>query len=153
MPRLLLGGILATIGLAFVAALVLRGSVWRSSIVLLAPGAVAIAPVLVLAGYLLLQNQELEPYRGRELAARVAICAAIYTVLWGMVWGLKRWIFPADAALENWNTVFLLAVPLAMGTAAAWGTLDLEPGSGFFHYCLYLGVCVLLRLTMGLAAL
>ncbi len=152
-PPLLLGGILATIALAFVLAVVLRSSAWHSSIAILALGAAAIAPALVLAGYLLLQNQELEPYTGRELAARVAICAAIYTVLWGVTWGLKSWVFPADAALENWNTVFLLAAPLAIGTTAAWGTLDLDPGSGFFHYCLYLIVCILLRLTLGLAVL
>jgi hypothetical protein len=152
-PPVLLGGILATIGLAFVVAMVLRGSAWRSSIAVLAPGAAAIAPALVLAGYLLLQDQELEPYRNRELVVRVAICATIYVVLWGVVWGLKSWIFPADAGVENWNTMFVLAAPLAIGTMVAWGTLDLDPGSGFFHYCLYLGVCILLRLTMGLSPL
>jgi len=149
----LVGGIVATVFLVFAAALLLRGSDWKSSGVLLTFCAAVLAPPLVLAGYTVLRNQELEPYRGSELVARVAICAAVYVVLWGILWGLKHGVLQADSSLESWNTLFLLIPPMVVGSVTAWATLDLDVGSGFFHYCLYLGVCVLLRLTIGLTAL
>jgi predicted Zn finger-like uncharacterized protein len=137
--------------LAFIVAALLRGSDWKSSAVLLGLGAVVMAPPLALAGYALLRQEELEPHRGVELICRVAICAAAYVILWAVLWGLKSWLI--DDGLESWNTLFLLVGPLAVGSVTAWATLDLDLGSGLFHYCLYLGVCVLLRLTMGLLAL
>jgi hypothetical protein len=149
----MVAGVSLAVALAFAVAFGLRGSAWKSSGVLLGLGALVLAPPLVLAGYTLLRNQELEPYQGTDLAARVAVCAAVYAALWAVLWGLIHWLLPADTALESWSTLFLLVPPLAVGSIAAWGTLDLDLGSGFFHYCLYLGVCVLLRLTMGLAAL
>jgi hypothetical protein len=149
----LAAGVVLTVVLVIALAFILRGSNAKSSSLLLGCGAVVLAPLLVLAGYTILRNQELEPYQGAALAARVAVCATVYAVLWGVLWGLKHWLLAGDEALESWSTLYLLVPPLTIGSAAAWATLDLDLGSGFFHYCLYLGACVLLRLTMGLAAL
>lgn len=146
-------GVAAAVLVSFGIALALRGTSWKSSPWLLALGALLVAPPAVLGGYTFLRNQDLEPYRGRELAARAGICAAVYVVLWAIIWGLQVWFVPADSTLEGWSILFLLAPTMALGTVASWAALDLDPGSGFFHCCLYLGVCVLLRITMGLPAL
>jgi predicted Zn finger-like uncharacterized protein len=146
-------GIVMAVVLVFAIAFALRSSDWKSSALVLALGAVVLAPPLVLGGYTFLRNEELEPYQGVEMAARAAICAGVYVVLWGVLWALKHWFLPGDTPLESWSTLFLLGPPLAIGTATAVLSLDLDAGNGFFHYCLYLGVCVLLRLAMGLSAL
>jgi hypothetical protein len=108
---------------------------------------------LVVGGYSFLRNQELEPYQGSELLVRVAICAAVYAGLWGAIWALQHFLVGDSAAMEAWHWVALAAPPLVIGSLTAFGTLDLDVGSGFFHYALYLGVCVLLRLAMKLSAL
>ncbi len=138
--------------LAFVVAFVLRGSDLKSSVVILGVGALILAPPLCVAAYTFLRNQELEPYRGMALGARVAICSIVYAALWGAVWAIKHFMLK-DASPEIWQYFLLLAPPMAVGALTALATLDLDFGSGFFHYCMYLGVCVLLRVTMGLPAL
>ena len=55
-------------------ALWLGGSVLRASFVLRTAGLIAITPILVLAAYTFLRDDELEPYRGLALAIRTAIC-------------------------------------------------------------------------------
>ena len=77
----------------------------------------------------------------------------IWFLLWGLLWALKSLFLPTGSPLESWSAIFLLTPALAIGSVTAWASLDLDPSSGFFHYCLYLGVCVLLRLAMGLPAL
>ncbi len=47
-----------------------------------ASGLLVISPVLVLAAYTFLRDDELEPYRGRELYIRITTCAAVYLILW-----------------------------------------------------------------------
>ncbi|HZZ28324.1 MAG TPA: hypothetical protein VFE46_10020 [Pirellulales bacterium] len=146
-------GIVVAIVLSIAVAFVLRGSEFKSSGLLLALGALLLAPPLVWGGYTFLRDQELEPYGGRELVVRGAICACVYAILWALLWGLKNWFVPGGESLESWNILFLVCPPLAIGTATAVLSLDLDAGNGFFHYCLYFGVCVLLRLIMGLSAL
>ena len=148
-----LGGIAAATVLPFAVAWLLRGVTWKSSGFVLGFSAIGLAPPCVLAGYSILRNPELEPNRDSELAVRVMICAAVYAVLWAVLWGLKSWLLAGESITEGWSVLLLLAPTMTIGTFTAWGTLELDPGSGFFHYCLYLGVCVLLRLTLGLAPL
>jgi hypothetical protein len=138
--------------LAFVVAFLLRGSDLNSSPLILGLGALILAPPLVIAAYTFLRNQELEPYRGAALGIRVAICSVVYAALWGAVWAMKHFVFK-DSSPEIWQYFILLAPPVAVGALTALATLDLDFGSGFFHYCMYLGICVLLRATMGLHAL
>src|SRR5215813_3272097 len=68
----LVGGIVAAVIAAFIIALLLRGSDWKSASIFLAFCAAVLAPPLIWAGYQLLRNQELDAYHGRELTTRLA---------------------------------------------------------------------------------
>jgi cation transport ATPase len=116
--------------------------------IVLGAGAVLLAPPLVIGGYSFLRNQELEPYRGTSLIIRTAICSAVYAAFW-----LAHYFVPDGMKQEMWNWLFLGIPPLLVCSLTALGAFDLDFGSAFFHYTLYLVVCVLLRLTMGLHAL
>ena len=115
---------------------------------ILAIGAVLLAPPLVVGGYSFLRNQELEAYTGRSLFIRAGICSAVYAGLW-----LAHAFLPAALTSEMFNWLYLGIPPLVIGSVTALSTLDLDFTSGFFHYVLYVLVCVLLRLTMGLPPL
>lgn len=112
----------------------------------LALGAVIVAPPLVLAGYSFLREDELEPYRGAALWIRTLVCSAVYAGLWG------AYAFLSAKGYLNGAQSWLFAGPpiIAVGAGAGYATLDLEFGSAVFHYGLYLGVTIVLRLVMGL---
>jgi hypothetical protein len=121
--------------------------------IVLAIGAVVLAPPLVLGAYSFLRNQELEPYSGKELFIRAAICSAAYAGLWGAIWGLKVAFAMQSQSLTAINFAMLAAPPIVIGSLVALGTLDLDFGSGFMHYSCYLLVTVLLRLIMKMPLL
>jgi cation transport ATPase len=109
-------------------------------------GLLIVSPLTAFAGYSFLRNEELEPYRGTTLYVRTLICGAAYVILWGVFMYAFHKFAPAD--ILNWG---VLVVPfLVAGTAAAWVTLDLEPGNAFCHYAFYLFVTVLLRWIAGM---
>jgi hypothetical protein len=145
-------GIAAAVVVAFAVAFVLKKSELSTSPIFLGVCGTVLAPPLVLGGYTFLRNQELEPYRGKELFLRAAICSAAYALMWGAMWGLKHFLV-GEGGSEILSMAIVAAPPAIIGSLAALGTLDLDFGSGFFHYVLYLGTCVLLRLTMGLKPL
>jgi hypothetical protein len=109
-------------------------------------GALLLAPALVLAGYSFLRDDELEPYRGRALWMRAALCSLAYAALWGV------YAFLGDKGYLAGPQVWLFVGPpfFVVGGAAAYAALDLEFGSAVLHYAFYLGVTILLRLVMGL---
>jgi hypothetical protein len=111
-----------------------------------AVGLLLISPVLVAAAYMMLCDEELDPYHGRELAIRSAACAAAYVVLW---WGF---VFVRDAVGPQELYLWLvISVPFfVLGSLTAWVSLDIEPGNGFFHYTFYLLVTSLLGWVGGL---
>jgi hypothetical protein len=119
-------------------------------LIILSAGAIVLAPPLALAGYSFLRNTELEPYRGRALAGRTAICSAVYAASWGAYWLLYP-IFWGDAPVEALNVVPFAVGFLLLGAGTAYVCYDLDFGSGFFHYALYLLVTILMRMAMGLA--
>jgi len=51
---------------------------------------------------------------------------------------------------ELWTWVFIGPPFLIAGALVALACLDLEFGDGFFHYCFYLLVTMLLRWTAGM---
>ena len=57
-------------------------------------GLLLVSPVLVVAAYTFLRDDELEPYRGLPLLIRSAACAAAYAVLWARA-GLRSGRYPA----------------------------------------------------------
>lgn len=126
-----------------------QGPTIRSTMpsLLLGVGALALALPLVLAGYSFLRNDEMEPYRGRELLVRAAICAFVYALLWGAYWLLGQF-----GVLQQSPTFWVFVGPLffVIGGAAAFFALDLEFGAAVMHYAFYLGITVVLRVIMGL---
>lgn len=114
--------------------------------VILALGAIVMAPPLVLGGYSFLRDQELEPHRGTAMMIRVAICSAVYVLLWG----LYDWIpDQLELEIEPLHLTFLLPIMVAIGGFAAFASLDLDFGSGAMHYGLYLLVTLLLCFIAG----
>jgi len=145
---LLVAGFIAGSLLALVVALVLRNL--EDKTVLLAMGAVVVAPPLCWGGYLMLRDdEELEPFRGAGLWIRVAVCSLLYAGLWGAFDYAWFYLFHDEPA-EIWNVALLAPVFLALGGGAAMACFDFEFGNGFFHYSLYVLVTILLRLVMGL---
>jgi hypothetical protein len=135
-------------------ALVLRGQdkpTW-----LLALGAIILGPLLAWAGYTFLRDDELEGYAGANLALRATACGLVYALLWGVYLFIgNQWFGDTSftKGLEIWQ-MLVLAVPIgAMGTMAGYVSLDLDPGSSFFHWAMYFAVTVILRLVIGLAAI
>ncbi len=118
---------------------------------ILALGALLLAPPLALGGYAFLRDAELEPHRGTKLYLRVGICAVLYAGIWGGLWLLHIYVFrEADFTLPQ--MAIIVPIMLLAGGGAAYTTLDLEYLSGVLHFSLYLVVSVALRLLMGLSA-
>ena len=130
--------------LAFAAAWLLRKPLTQQ-VGFRAIGLLLISLPLTIGGYWFLRNDELEPYRGRALWLRAAICALVYAALWG-----GYLLLPADAATAAWSWIYLGPPFFVIGAAVAYATLDLEVENAFFHYCFYVLVTMLLGYTAGL---
>jgi hypothetical protein len=110
-------------------------------------GLMLLSPPLVIGGYSILRNDELEPYRGRSLYLRVGIVSLVYVVLWAVFGQMEARGFPS----EIWQ--WLVAAPplFVVGALAAFACLDLDFGSGFFLYSFYVLLTVGLRWLAGMA--
>ena len=144
---------LAAAGIACVAVAIFAGALLGGIIGLFnnhhfftTAGLALVSPLLALAGYSFLYDDELEPYKSKSLFIRSAICGLSYTLLWGV------FAYVSDIVLtgEVWNWVFIAPPFLAAGTMVAVTAFDLEFGNGFFHYSFYLLVIILLRWTAGM---
>ncbi len=120
-------------------------------VLLLVVGALALAPPLAWAGYTFLRDDELEPFRGKELWLRVVICSAVYASLWGLIALIAGYVLGGDQ-LEVIHMVFIAPVMIGIGAFAAFASLDFEFGVAAIHCSLYLLVTVVLRLILGLSA-
>ncbi len=114
---------------------------------LLAVGAIAFAPPLVYAGYQVLRDAEKGAYEGKPLRIRVAICCAVYALLW-----VGFWYVPPEWRTDMWSWIYMAPPLLFVGTFTAYCCFDLDPSSSFFHYCFYLAATILLRVVIGLPA-
>lgn len=119
---------------------------------LLAFGAVLLAPGLAWAGYTFLRDDELEPHRGAGLWIRIGTCALVYAILWGLVVLVRMYVFEGDE-FEIVHMVVIVPIMVAIGSFAAYASLDLEFGTAAIHYGMYLAVTVILRLIMSLPAI
>lgn len=115
----------------------LQQHVWLRAIALL-----LVSPAIAVGGYSFLRDDELEPHRGVWLWLRASICAAAYLALWGIYFVLL------PEMTETWHWMFVGPPFFLIGAGVALATFDLDYGSGFFHYSLY----VLVTLTLGYAA-
>jgi hypothetical protein len=123
-----------------------RRGVFQSPIAI-SIGLLLVSPPLVVAGYSILRNDELEPYHGAALYVRAGICALAYMVLWGVFAYLA-----ANGIITNEIPIWLVfGLPLmAAGGGIAQATLDLDFTNGVLHYAFYLLLTVLLHRAAGL---
>jgi hypothetical protein len=115
---------------------------WASAVSLF-----VVSPPLVVAAYAIVRNDELEPYRGKSLCFRAAVCAGGYVVLWGLFsWLAAHGVITGDV----WVWVFVGPSFLAVGGLVAMATLDLAFGDALFHYGFYILATVILRWAAGM---
>ena len=117
----------------------------------LALGSILVAFPVARTGYAFLRDDELDPYRGKELWIRVSIVSLLYAATWAAL----TWLPPLAGfeTLGLMSATLVVGLLLAFGTAVAYFALDLETGPAFFHYAYYLGVTIGLRLIMALPPL
>ena len=142
----IVGSTLLTLALAFM----MRLAPDESKPLIAAVGLVIIGPPLAFAGYTFLRDDELEPYRGRALYLRAALCGLAYALLWGLYWPLPTYGIITG---EIWQWLFVIPVFVGLGAGVAFATLDLDFGSAAMHYCFFLFVTVLLRFAIGMPPL
>jgi hypothetical protein len=112
--------------------------------------AFALGPPLAAAAYSFLRNDELEPYRGKELGMRVLACGAVYGVLW-VIYAMLPWALDIKQ-FEVFQLLYVVPPFVALGAFAALASLELDFMTGVIHYGLYLIVTVLLRVVAGMSA-
>lgn len=141
------GAVLAAIFLAI--GLRISGGVPIAARVL---GVILIAPPLVWAGYTFAREQELEPYRGRELWIRVGICSAIFAGLWLIYTFLPGYLFEYERPSEMPYLIagVTLATMTVLGALASMATFELEFGAGLIHSALYFVGTLALAVIAGL---
>ncbi|TWU58280.1 hypothetical protein [Rubripirellula reticaptiva] len=140
------GAILAAIGIAI--GLRVTGGV---SVVILAIGALAVAPPLVWAGYTFVRDSELAPYVGAELRNRVLIGSVLFSALWLLYAFVPAYVAdfesPSDMSFMWFGIIF--SAMLIIGALISVGTFELEFASGLAHVGLYLIATLLLALLSG----
>ncbi|HWA97064.1 MAG TPA: hypothetical protein VG713_01165 [Pirellulales bacterium] len=102
-----------------------------------------ISPPIVVAGYAILREEELEPFRGRSLLVRAFICAAVYALLWGV------YHYVPPTATRSSYAYLLVAPPFFLvGAGVALACFDFDYATGLLHYAFY----VLLTFALGFLA-
>src|SRR5262245_17631358 len=117
-------------------------------------GSILLGPPLAFAGYTFMRDDELEPYRGKEVLLRSLACGLAFAAIWGAYWLIFAYWFnfkPLPSGEPNWTAVGI-AVPImvAIGSFAAQASFELELMMGSLLYALYLISTVLLRFIMGM---
>ena len=110
-----------------------------------AAGLLVISPLLAVAAYEMLRDDEFEPFRGRSLYLRSAACGWVYALLWGVFAILS----PNIVTGEVWNWFFILPF-IGVGALVPMGAFDFEYGDGIYHCGSYLVATLLLRWVAGM---
>ncbi len=139
---LVVGSILGVIAVAWMAAGLIGGNA-----VVRGLGLLLVSPPLALAAYTFLRNDELEPYRGTALCIRAAICGTVYAILWG---AFAFWGQPMVTTGEIWMWLVVAPPLFVVGASTAMASLDMDFGSGFFHYACYVLATILLAWIAGM---
>jgi hypothetical protein len=125
--------------------------------IILAVGAALLGPPLAYAGYSFLRDDEQGAFVGKDVLLRALACGLVYALAWGVYWWVGIQVFDSDAyaagTLELFQVGILAAIAIGIGTFTAFVSFDLDPITSFFHFALFFGVTVLLRVTMGLTLL
>lgn len=146
-PVPLAAGIAGTLA-AFVAAYFLRGPL-AEQIVLRGGLLFMISPLIVVAGYSFLRNDELEPFRGLALWVRAASASALFVGIWaGYYFGIGY--IPADVATASYSWLYLWTPLVLVGGVVAWVAMELDYTNGVLLYAFYLFVTLALGGAAGL---
>lgn len=118
---------------------------------LLALGAIAIAPPIVMLGYTFFRDDELEGYSGKEYLARTAICSVVFAFTWLLYYLLAPYLNDSKSLAEVPSSIMAVMMigMLAIGTGASLATLELETGQSVLQYMSYFAVCFFLCMIMG----
>lgn len=153
LSRVMIIGIVASVLLVIVAALVLRGMYPKGTVPMpiLIAGAILLAPPLSFAAYTFLRNDELAPFSRQELALRLIAPSVVYPLLWGLYWFVPAYL---DIDLSNTGLAlaFVIPVVVVIGAVCAQASLELEFGAAALHYTVYLASTLVLRLLLGVNA-
>ena len=144
---LVAGGVGLSILIVVGAAIAVRVSGVPLSSPLLILGSLVLAPALALAGYAALRDNELEPFRGKELMIRMLPSTLVSPLLWILYFSV-----PGYLGLDQTGIVylaFMIPFTLAIGGFASHCALELDYASSAMHYGLYLAVTVALCLVMN----
>jgi hypothetical protein len=153
---LVLAAVIGVVLVMLLVAILLRGTESRNSWLVLGTGAAILGPLLAWASYTFLRDDELEGYTGVNLGLRALGTGLVYALLWGVFVFLGSLWFGSDAftkGLEIWQMLVLFVPVAAVGTVTAYGAFELDPGSAFFSWAMYLAVTILLRIVIDLPAI
>ncbi len=112
--------------------------------------AFAIAPPICFAGYLMLRDQDLGGFVGKELWVRILICSSVYALLW-IAMPIGKYAFSDSYETGSW--IFALVIMAGGGGAVAMLCYDIDFLMGVVHYGLYLGLCLVGRMIAGIGFL
>lgn len=146
----------AVVLLALLAAFLLRGRLPTDTIpavAVMVGGAALLAPFIARGGYMVLRDDELEPYRGMPLMLRSLACGLVFALAW-VLFGfiLTRFTTPEDLSrgVEFWVFIAPLVVMFLVGMGAGLVTLDLTPANATLLFALFFLATATLRMVMGL---
>jgi hypothetical protein len=106
-----------------------------------------VAVSLAYAGYIVFRDNDLEPFRGKNLWMRVGVCALLFAGTWGIV-ALVNTLGMNGEGFSMPVMMILLAVIVAIGGGISYICFDLEYLNGAMHYGMFLVVSILLRLIV-----
>ena len=144
--------VIGSVVLVAVIAVILRSEEGDAPLPILALGALALAPPLVVGGYSFLRDDEFEPFSGKELWARAAICGVVYAGLWAVFAFVVKGYMLEGIELELFHLVVIVPIMIGVGAFACTLAMEFEFTNGLVHYGLYLLITVVLRLIMNLPA-
>ena len=119
-------------------------------IYLLAIGAALMATPVAFVGYAFLRNQEAPPFVRNDLWGRLGICTAVYAALW-LIMPMMGYAFPGSN--NNLGSIIGVVAMIAGGGAVGMLALDFDYLFGILHYGMYLGLCLIGRILLGLEIL
>lgn len=111
-------------------------------------GLLLVSPLLVVAAYWFLRNEDLEAYQGVSLYIRAAVCGTVYAAIWGAYSYVAGMVLSPEP--ELWQWFFMVPPLLAIGGAVPLVSLDLNYENGFFHYVFYVLITVVLGWIAGM---
>lgn len=118
--------------------------------IFLTVGAIILGPPLAYAGYTFLRDDEKGYYQGVDVLIRSVLCGLVYALLWGGYVWIGYQLFDFEEGLNIGQAAGMVVAMCIAGAGTAFVAYDLEIGSGFFNYVLYLLVTIGLRCVMGL---